>query len=384
MKSKKRITCIKVYTPPQNHIEPAFAENNIPVFFGCDDKFIPHAAAVMASIMEHASPQNNYDILVVQSGASPTRMAEATEWISHYPNASLRFVDIAEVMEDVGGKDFHTTRTFSLAVYFRLFAQSVFSRYEKIVYLDSDLVLFTDVAELFHQDLEGKLLAACHDLATEQQSLDDEKLADFWRKKLDKEPGSDYFNSGVLVMDLAGMRREGVETELLKKIRSISDTNWPDQDVMNSVMNGRVKYMDCEWNFLDWMADPDEDSLNFLYISREARDMAREARSRIKILHYAERKPWTLGYGGKNDAYYWHYAAMTPFINETRAKLNSNCGFFRLTGEYAALSFQTLNYRLRAKLKPAAEKQKYIFRIHKLGQRKKGVVRHMRRMGYIS
>ena len=380
--STAAVAGVKVYSPPHDSVEPAFSENSIPVFFGCDDKFLPHAVTVIASLMDHASPNNNYDILIVESGVSRERMARAVDWMRRYPNASLRFVDIDPLVNAVGRQYFPTTRSFPIAVFFRIFAPTMFARYDKIAYLDSDIVLLDDVAGFYNQNLEGALLAACHDFVSEQQSLDNPQVADFWRREMELEPGSPYFFSGGVVMDLAGMRREGTESALLEKMRAIKDSRLPDQDVMNAVLKGRVRYLACEWNYLEWMADPEEQSANFRFMSAAAREAIRRGRDRYKVLHYAEKKPWTIDYVGKNDAYYWKYAAMTPFYQEIMDRLNKESSIVNLAKRYLVLSFQMANFWLRGAFSPAGKQEKYAARLRNARLRKAAVLRHMRRTGF--
>ena len=373
---------LKVFVPPRDVVEPAFADNNIPVFFGCDDAFLPHAVTAAASMLEHASPENNYDIFIVQWGASREKMARAAEWIRRYPNASLRFIDIAGAVDLVGREDFQVTRAYGLAIYFRFFAPSLFPRYDRIVYLDSDMVLFGDVAELYHCDLGPNLLAACHDCVMEEQSLRNPSLGAYWREQLGKEPGEGYFNSGCLVMDLAGLRREDVEAGLFEKMRRIRGTQLPDQDVLNAVLNGKVRYVGGEWNYPDWMADPVEEGSGFGLVSAEMREAIRRNREKVKILHYCEKKPWTADYTGKNDAYYWLFAALTPFYGETVARLNAGCARNRLAGRYLLLTLQEGNFLLRSLFASAEEKGKYASRRRNVAQRRRALVGQMRRMGH--
>lgn len=373
---------VVLFTPPHDVIPPAYAENNIPVFFGCDDNFLPHAVVVIASFMKHASPENNYDILIVQWGATREKMARATEWMRQYPNATLRFVDITEAVEAAGRKHFPTTRAYGLAIYFRFFAPSIFLDYDKIAYLDSDIVVFGDVADFYNQDLEGNLIGACHDYVSEHQSKENPQVGQFWREQLGKEPGEHYFFSGGLVMDLAGMRRAGTEGALLTRMKEMQGTQLPDQDVMNSVLNGRVKYIGGEWNHLDWMADPLEESVGFDLISEEAREKLRDDRCKFKVLHYAEKKPWTSHYTGKNDAYYWKYAARTPFYDDIVAKLNAECTLPKLTKRYVVLTLQDWNFRVRSLFSSSRGKAKYASRRRNIELRRQAVVKQMRRMGH--
>ncbi len=368
---------VKVFLPPEP-IEPAFHENNVPVFLGCDDKFFAPALTTIASVMAHASPDNNYDIFIVQDGIAPAKLAAAVAWLRQYPNASLRFVDIRPLVEAEGKEAFATHRALSYAAYFRIFAPDVFATYDKIAYLDSDVVLFGDVADFYHIPLEGNPVGACHDYVSEEQSRVDPRVAAFWRDKLDMEPGTPYFFSGGLVMDLARMRERGDVTAFLEKNRFIGGSNLPEQDVMNSVLQGHVTFIDCAWNYLDWWYDEEEKSRNYRLMNEADRLTVRNARPTVKVLHYAEKKPWTRDYVGTNARYYWQYARMTPFYDESVARLKDECALWPTIKRKAIIFLQEKNFRLRSLFCPEEKRERYEGRLNNLYLRKHGLDRQRR------
>lgn len=374
------VAAMKVYVPRHDVIEPAFAENNIPVFLGCDDNFLPHAATVIASVMRHASQDRNYDIFIVQSGVPEGRMAVLSTWMRRFSNACLRFVDVSSLVQEIGEEYFPTTKQFPVAVFFRIFAPGVFTRYDKMAYLDSDVVMLDDVADFYNTDLEGHPLAACHDFAIECQSIADPGTASYWREKLGKEPGESSFNSGMLVMDLRMMRDHDLERKMLRKMQELGNPALPDQEVMNSVLGTNVKYLGAEWNLMDWMADPYESSPNFRFLDHKTLTYIRDIRGKNKVLHFSEKKPWTLDYIGKFDCLYWEYAAMTPFFEETVAKLNTECSLCSLVSRYIILSLQEVNFAIRGWFVAPTNKAKYANRRNNVLAHKKVTIKHIRRM----
>lgn len=372
---RRRPSSETVVYGPHAVIEPAFADNNIPVFFGCDDKFLPHALTAIASLMTHANPRNNYDLFIVQAGIPRGRMDAATEWIRRYPNARLRFVDIDPMVEEFGRRYFITTREYSIAVFFRIFAPRIFERYDKVIYLDSDLVLFVDVSELFGIDLEGNEVGACHDYVSEHQCKVNPSVREFWRRELDMEPGGSYFCSSELVMDLKQMRENGSMAAMLEKIRHIRGSKLPDQDVMNATMKNRVKFIGDEWNCMDWMYDREEEASGFRLLDAKGLAMVRAARDNAKVLHFAEKKPWTLDYIGKNGDLYWKYAAETPFYGDLLADLLHECRPWSLFAHGMVITGQEWNFRMRSLFCSDFKKKQYEFRLHNLRLRRAGLVR---------
>jgi lipopolysaccharide biosynthesis glycosyltransferase len=62
----------------------------------------------------------------------------------------------------------------------------------------------------------------------------------------------DYFNSGVLLMNLAEMRRDGKTAELIELVASRgSEFEWPDQDALNIGLGARRLRLHPSWNAMN-------------------------------------------------------------------------------------------------------------------------------------
>lgn len=90
-------------------------------------------------------------------------------------------------------------------------AGSLFPQYGRIVYLDADVLLAGDVAELYFSDLRGASVAAAGDglalWSIEKGTMHPhlEYMGNYLSSPLS------YCNSGVLVLDLDQMRRRNLE-----------------------------------------------------------------------------------------------------------------------------------------------------------------------------
>ena len=108
----------------------------------------------------------------------------------------------------------------------------------KVLYLDGDILVRSDLSPLFDIDLGDRLLAAAPDTG----------VLSFHRSI--HEEVATYFNSGVMLMNLARMREEGCGAKLVSAKRSDSERELMDQDVFNRVCNGRVLLLPVRWNCL--------------------------------------------------------------------------------------------------------------------------------------
>ncbi len=287
-----------MFSPYGKSLMPAFPKGNIPVFLACDGKYLPHAMTAVASIMAQGAKENRYDILMVVHDVDADDLAAASEWARGFDNCSLRFLDANECLDLEGMSDFYVTDAFPLTVYFRLFAPAIFQNYDRILYLDSDIVALTDVAELYLRDLGGALIAAAHDFHFEDElrnpySLPGTRfLENAARCGVAYQRGDSYFNSGVMMMNLRAMREEDTVSRFLSTLCVMKEPMLPDQDVLNLACKGRVAFLSSAWNCMEWLEDLKP--------------------HQAKILHFTGKKPWDFRYSGCNGGCYWTYFRMSP------------------------------------------------------------------------
>ena len=227
---------------------------------------------------------------VLHSGIAKENRALLQSVVSRFENASLTFIDTGDFLLrewQKGNFDGHQRRTqFPLEVIIRCFAAKFFPQYDKIIYSDVDVVFKDDISELYDIDLTGKYLAAVRDPFLKFSKTELAHLPLKERDRLD----SEYFAGGILVFNLAQIRKDNLEDEMLKVIND--DTvvkKFPDQDVMNIACKGKVAYLPLNYiafpYLLDYLQKPD-------FVSHYSRDELFDSIINPKILHFAAFKPW--------------------------------------------------------------------------------------------
>ncbi len=361
----------KIYNALEDTIEPAFSANNVPVIFCCDNNYFPHAMTLVASIMAHASPTRNYDLLLFIDEIDPNRLRTAQEWMKKYSNARLRYIDISKMSSSLQMESFSLNARLSTATYFRLLAPEVLKNYQKVVYLDVDIICLEDIGLLYEEDISSYLAGGCDDIWQITHSLIDDRTKNYWTSTLNMEPGSFYFNGGVIVMNLEAIRTEGIIGEAIQKLRS-NDLWYHDQDALNAAMNGRVKHLPTRWNCYDWF----DEQMSALENEAICRRIV-IPRDDIGCHHYIIRKPWNWDYLGNNADLYWQYASETPFHKETWRRLKTNCSLRKMAYLYLKLSVQLWNFTIRQCFSSVDKKKKLAGRIVSLRTKRSAIGRHM-------
>ena len=145
-----------------NSIKPIFDKNYIPIVFATDDNFVPYLYVAMYSLISNADENNNYDIVILYSKINNYNISRLLELSSD--NVSIRFFDMTEYMNKYS-ELWYTHWNYSDAVYYRFFIPEIFSNYDKVLYLDGDVIFNCDVSELYNVYLKDNYIAAVQDIS---------------------------------------------------------------------------------------------------------------------------------------------------------------------------------------------------------------------------
>lgn len=306
---------------------PAFSQNNVAVAVSCNEYYMPILGVMLSSLLENRSSVNNYDILVLRnkpefdSEGAVRNIKMLKKLVKGYPNASIRFIDISGLL---GSKEFFVRGNFTPETYFRLYLPQVLRNYEKALYLDADMVVCRDVAELFYTDLEGALLGAVRDpiISGSNKSKLYNKHDDM--EKLGIKNIYDYFQAGVLLIDLKKISENGL-CERMIEYAATHDCDLVDQDVLNLFCQGRVKFIDNKWNV-------DVNSIAMKVVPYAPAEMWKEYqknRDGAYIYHFAGAdKPWNNPMLDKADIF-WEAARKTMWYEIILEDLIGASTFFR-------------------------------------------------------
>ncbi len=293
-------------------ILPAFPENNIPITLSSSNGFVPFLGVVLQSIYENSSVENNYDIIILHSDISEYNKFLLLSLSESRRNVSLRFVDVSEKFS---GYDFSVFK-WAKQNFYRLLIADIASEFKKVIYLDCDLAVNADVAELFKVDLENNYIAATR--STSAAGLIRTPGFEFERNYYINELGltdtNDYFSNGVAVLNTDQIRKDFPGNSLLDMILE-DPTQWHsgDESFYNKIFRGRVKYIPCEWNVIH-----NRRTVRFMdFIPDELMDDYRKSYMAPKIVHYLGGNEKPTDYPSDELAhYFWIYARHTPFYEQ--------------------------------------------------------------------
>lgn len=212
----------------------------VPIFFATDDTYMPFLCVALKSIINKCSISTTYNIHILNTGLSEDSKRLVDNMAAD--NFNIYFDDITEQLKSIESF-LHTRDYFSKTTYFRIFIPTLYPQYDKALYLDCDIVVNCDIAELFEQELGDNYVAGapCEAMNT---------VAEFtaYAQKFLGIKVTEYFNAGILVMNLKVLRAEQLTENFLHLLSIFTFTVAQDQDYLNVLCHGRAKILPKIWN----------------------------------------------------------------------------------------------------------------------------------------
>ncbi len=310
----KQLQCVH-FEQPDHAEEPRLegadghGKSVVPVVFAADNNYVPMVTTTIYSMLKNASPECFYDVVILEKDFSAYNKRLMSEFFSQFENASLRFVNVAGMVQAYNLQT--SNEHISVETYYRFLIQKVLPGYDKVLYLDSDLIVQGDVSELYAMEMGDNLIAAARDIDyLGNLNMNDGERMEYTREVLGLKNPYDYFQAGVLVLNTAEMRRLYPFQKWLE-IAAEPKYIYDDQDILNAHCQGRVVYLDNAWNVMNDCGGRIKKV--FTFAPADVYDKYMAAYAAPKILHYAGfEKPWKPGPCDLGEVY-WMYARKTPF-----------------------------------------------------------------------
>ena len=257
----------------------------VPVFFAVDDNYIPQLAVALRSLIANASSKNHYEIYVLIEKLSDESRRVILDM--QEDNVKISFLSVADKLSSIC-KALHIRDYYTNTTYYRFFIPELFPEYDKGIYLDCDIVVTCDIAKMYRFSLGSKLAGVIND----EIVSDIEVFADYSEIVLNI-PRTEYFNAGIMLMNLAAMREMHIEKRFAEMLGERAYTVAQDQDYLNVLCHGRLRYFSKSWNKTPL---PTSDPKKIPH-----------------IIHYKINfKPWRYDNVPYGDLF-WKYAKRTPY-----------------------------------------------------------------------
>lgn len=259
----------------------------IPVVLCFDSRIILGAAVTIKSLLEHAKKTTCYDIRIFHSEIN-TKDQKALMSLVENTRHEMKFHYVDPKRFKGAPKN---NGSWTEIVYYRLLVPEILVEYDKALYSDVDVLIKSDLSDLYNTDLEGFEAGAIPSYTTEY-------LKQIGSKRYFKENKNEKnYMSGLILFNNKVMREEKTVKKFFETIKTFKNRlTFFDMDVFNITCN-RIKdlplnycVLESLYEYTDVTEAPEYKSISNLY----SKEDLEKIKADTKIIHYAGPlgKPW--------------------------------------------------------------------------------------------
>lgn len=232
--------------------DPMTTNEPLNIVLGSDTNNLLGLAVTVKSLLDTTASTCHFFILSM--GLSDDDKNKLRESWRHPRTHAISFIDV--VGDEISGLR-PTMYIKNCSSYVRLVLdQKLPQTVNRCLWLDTDLLINSDIAELYTQEIEDNIIGAVLDIST--KTLDD-KMSRHLTQDLGLDDPRLYFNAGVLLIDLKKWRSEKIGENGLDFGRTHYDiVDAQDQDILNALLKGKWKRLDDKWNQSQYLPDLNE------------------------------------------------------------------------------------------------------------------------------
>lgn len=265
-------------------------DETISIIVASNDHYAVLVGALLRSIDENHKTGEHIDFYIIDdhiSSANKNKLNQVAD-----PNRiSLKWIDSAAAVPK-NMKLPSDSSSFPKTIYYRIFAPYLVDRnVGKLIYIDVDTIVRTDISLLWQVDLEDYTIAAVQDIGKTVKSP--------WGgipnyAELGLPADTLYFNSGLLVMNTEKWRGEAITSQVIDVlINNRKHVVLPDQYGLNVVFANNWKALDQGWNWSAYSArHQNPNIIHFLHIKPIFKSCYAKEHWKNEFYRYLNETPW--------------------------------------------------------------------------------------------
>ncbi|TCH64447.1 glycosyltransferase [Acinetobacter sp. ANC 4862] len=244
---------------------------DINIVFAIDKNYLKPCGICIHSIIKN-NPHTKIDFYIFTSYFESMGFEE---FIKNNKNIRIHIYKINTNYFD----HLQTTGHFTTAIYYRLsIAEILKNKVEKFLYLDADILCTASIDEILSINMNNYILAAVEDKFMKSEDI----------KNLGLNSNNKYFNSGVLLINTKAWIEFNV-VEKFTKLISERIYEYPDQDVLNIILQNKVYFLNEKFNFFTKNKEVDP---IFIHFVSTPKPWSIAASNNEKYIEYYLDSPW--------------------------------------------------------------------------------------------
>ncbi|MFD1771632.1 glycosyltransferase family 8 protein [Sphingobacterium suaedae] len=277
-------------------INSKFSNDNVPVVLAfTPDYFVP-AATCIFSILTSSRPSDRFHFICLLTQPLQESYKDKLGRLAE-GRAKFSYINLDGALPEI-----YVDQKYTIAASYRLLLPAILTSLQKVLYVDCDMIFRNNLADLYRMTEIGDYYMA----GVFEATLEFQKpyLSTIGCK------AGEYINSGMLLMNLRALREDNMVEKLLDAAKE-DHLQFPDQDVINQLCQGRIMGLQPYWNSIRtfWLPQYKPDFLKY-YTLKDWKYI--QDRGNI---HYTGAKPWntfTVGF----DVWWYHFKQLPKDIRE--------------------------------------------------------------------
>lgn len=276
------------------------ASISIPIALVTDDNYVMPTIVCLQSMLANKKPESHYKIYIFTDNITE----KSVELIK---NISKENFDIEIIKFNNKYRNFKNTNLYiTNATFIRFDIPNILEQYDKILYLDVDMIIKGDLSELYQKDISDSYAGVVFD------------IGELFYKLTDRTNVKNYFNAGMILYNAKRYREEGIREKLIHIYKSqYKYLPLMDQDALNIAFKNQITMLSPIYNFQQSCSEYWKNEV-LKYYNVKTEDITRD---KLLIIHYTRMKPWIYKFTYLKEIWDFYYS-QTVFANK-KLKLKS-------------------------------------------------------------
>jgi len=304
-------------------LEDILKMKHIPIVVISDNRQAFAVATTFINLLEVKKTDTFYDLYAVVSpdfGAENKAKIESIQ--KDYEGCAIHFIDADNRFDNIQNK----TSYISNACAYKFCLAEFLPKLDKVLYLDTDIVVFDDLTALYNIDIKDNYIGGVFSFI--------HLLQDGLRERLGVADMLSYVNAGVLLFNLKQIRKNGIINQCLNLVGSYDDS--VDQHIYNKICYGHIALISPKYNVTH---SNEQFYKQEIALTAFTQKELSETQNPV-IYHYTgPNKPWNAA-GLKYGLIWLGYCKKSPYrdlVFKQNKKLNLFCPFADTKIEYSFL-----------------------------------------------
>lgn len=280
--------------------------------YASNDGYARHLAASMCSLFDNNQAEEMIRVYILSNQLSDENIAHLQSIADRY-GREIVVVELGDVRSRFPYEI--DTRGFDVSALSRFFmAEMIPETEDRILYLDCDTIVRDSLAPIWQLSLDGYAVGMIME-PTVGMNI---------KSQIDLTEQDAYYNSGVLLINLAYWREHDVQSQLIEFYRKKDGRLFAcDQDTINGALRGQIRLLEPRYNFFTTLRYFSYRSLvkrtdDYRAVSKE---QLKEGKKNPAVIHFlGDERPWKRGNLNPYRKYYEKYLAMTPYAGTPKDK----------------------------------------------------------------